>query len=41
VSKAGFSFNQIRIIYFCSAFLKERMILWIYIATENVYTTGN
>jgi hypothetical protein len=27
VSKAGFSFNQIRIIYFCSAFLKERMIL--------------
>lgn len=27
VSKAGFSFNQIRIISFCPAFLKERTML--------------
>jgi hypothetical protein len=27
VSKAGFNFNQIRIIYFCPASLKERKML--------------
>jgi hypothetical protein len=40
VSKAGFNFNQIRIIYFCPASLKERKMLWIYVTTKNGQLIG-